>query len=518
MPPLSSPPTDELQALRAELAAMKSELRVVTVERDLLREKLKAYQRQLFAAKSEVRGAEQRDLFLNEAEAAATGSEPAQETQAEQSIEVGAHERKKRGRKPLDPMLPREIVRHELPESERVCAHDGHALVEIGTEISEQLDIVPQQVRVIQHQRVKYACPCCDLGIKVTPAPARIIPRGLLTESALAWVVVSKFADALPLYRIAALLHRFGGDLSRGTLAASVVRVGTAVQPLINLMRDHLLEADIVYGDETTVQVLKEPGRAAQRKSYMWAQMSGTGPPVRLFSYSPTRSTAQAAALYAGIKPGVALMSDGYEPYNDVAEKNQLVHLGCWAHARRYLIEAEENLPKAQRGRDHPVSEFIRLIGQLFAIESRCEGMAPADRLLARQSESRAILEQIEAMLLRQLHAVLPQSAFGKALHYLQGQWPKLIRYVENGAWPISNNACENAIRPFTVGRKNWLFYDTVAGANAAANLYSLIETCKANSVEPYAYLVALFKSLPLANTADDYEALLPWRLTTSTD
>jgi hypothetical protein len=144
--------------------------------------------------------------------------------------------------------------------------------------------------------------------------------------------------------------------------------------------------------------------------------------------------------------------------------------------------------------------------------------MAPADRLLARQRESRAILEQIEAMLLRQLHAVLPQSAFGKALHYLQGQWPKLIRYVENGAWPISNNACENAIRPFTVGRKNWLFYDTVAGANAAANLYSLIETCKANSVEPYTYLVALFKSLPLANTADDYEALLPWRLTTSTD
>lgn len=513
MPPPPSSPTDELQALRAELAVMKSELRVVTVERDLLREKLKAFQRQLFAAKSEVRGSEQRDLFLNEAEAAATGSAPAQETEAEQSIEVGAHERKKRGRKPLDPMLPREIVRHELPESERVCAHDGHTLVEIGAEISEQLDIVPQQVRVIQHQRVKYACPCCDLGIKVTPAPARIIPKGLLTESALAWVVVSKFADALPLYRIAALLHRFGGDLSRGTLAASVVRVGTAVQPLINLMRDHLLDADIVYGDETTVQVLKEPGRAAQRKSYMWAQMSGTGPPVRLFSYSPTRCAAQAAALYAGIKPGAALMTDGYEPYNDVADKNQLVHLGCWAHARRYMIEAEENLPKAQRGRDHSVSEFIRSIGTLFAIESRCEGMAPADRLLERQRESRSVLEQTQALLLRQLNAVLPQSAFGKALSYLRGQWPKLIRYVENGAWPISNNACENAIRPFTVGRKNWLFYDTVAGANAAANLYSLIETCKANSVEPYGYLLALFKALPVAQSVDDYEALLPWRL-----
>ena len=128
------------------------------------------------------------------------------------------------------------------------------------------------------------------------------------------------------------------------------------------------------------------------------------------------------------------------------------------------------------------------------------------------------MLEKIEALLLKHLNAVLPQSAFGKALHYLQGQWPKLIRYVEHGAWPISNNACENAIRPFTVGRKNWLFYDTVAGANAAANLYSLIETCKANSVEPYGYLVALFKALPLAQNMDDYEGLLRWRLVTSTD
>ena len=513
MPTSSSSPSDELQALRAELAATRSELRTVTVERDLLREKLKAYQRQLFAAKSEVRGADQRDLFLNEAEALADRNAPAQESEAEPTVEIGAHERKKRGRKPLDPMLPREVVRHELPESERVCAHDGSALVEIGAEISEQLDIVPQQVRVIQHQRIKYACPCCDLGIKTTPAPARIIPKGLLTESALAWVVVSKFADALPLYRIAALLHRFGGDLSRGTLAASVVRVGEAVQPVINLMRDHLLDADIVYGDETTVQVLKKPGRAAQRKSYMWAQVSGTGPPVRLFGYSPTRSTAQAATLYAGIKPGAALMTDGYEPYNAIAQANQLVHLGCWAHARRYMIEAEEILPKAQRGGEHPVSEFIRLIAQLFALEARGERLTIDERQTLRQRESTTVLEAIETLLLRQLNVVLPQSAFGKALNYLKGQWPKLTRYIQNGAWPISNNLCENAIRPFTVGRRNWLFYDTVAGANAAANLYSLIETCKANGVEPYRYLVALFTALPLAQTADEYESLLPWRL-----
>lgn len=206
---------EEYEALQASQAA----LRVVTVERDLLKEQLKAFQRKLFAAKSEARGSEQKDLFLNEAEALAPSAAtmPAQEEEGTPRIEVAGHKRKKRGRKPLDPALPRVEVRHELPESERVCPHDGQALVEIGVEISEQLDIVPQQIRVLQHQRVKYACPCCDGGIKTTPAPARIIPKGLLTESALAWCITVKYQDGLPLYRQAALLHRFGGDLSRGS-------------------------------------------------------------------------------------------------------------------------------------------------------------------------------------------------------------------------------------------------------------------------------------------------------------
>ena len=373
MPP-SSDSADVIETLRSErdaahsvIATLEGELRRLRVERDLLHAQLQAAKHKLFAAKSEARGTEQRDLFLNEAEALATA--PAQESEPG-TVEVGAHRRPKRGRKPLDPALPREVVRHELPVEERVCPHDGTTLVEIGAEISEQLDIVPQQVRVIQHQRVKYACPCCDQGIKTTPAPARIIPKGLLTESALAWITVAKYQDALPLYRTAALLARFGGDLSRNTLAASVVRLGVAVQPIINLLRDHLLDSDLVYGDETTVQVLKEPGRAAQTKSYLWAQMNGTGPPVRLFSYAPTRSTAHALALYAGIKSKAVLMTDGYEPYNEVARVHDLVHLGCWAHARRYLIEAEQAIPKAQRA-EHPVTALITRIGDLFAVEAK---------------------------------------------------------------------------------------------------------------------------------------------------
>jgi hypothetical protein len=184
--------TEDYQALLAEQQRLANQLRLVTVERDLLKERVDAFLHKLYAAKSEARAnPAQRDLFLNEAEALApNGTSVAEEAKLE-AVEVAGHRRKKRGRKPLDPHLPREIVRHELPEAERVCAYDGTRLVEIGTEISEQLDIVPQQVRVIQHHRVKYACPCCDESIRVTPAPARIIPRGLLTETALAWVATA---------------------------------------------------------------------------------------------------------------------------------------------------------------------------------------------------------------------------------------------------------------------------------------------------------------------------------------
>jgi len=503
----------ERDAAVAERDAIRGELRVTKVERDLLKEQLKAYERRLFGAKSEVRSTEQRDLFLNEAEALAPASAYAQADDGDgDERHIPAHKRKKSGRKALDPALPREVVRYELPESERICPHDGAILVEIGVEISEQLDIIPQQVRVIRHERVKYACPQCDQSIKVTPAQTRIIPKGLFTQAALAWFVTSKYMDGLPLYRIAALLKRFGGDISCNTLAASVVRVGEAVQPVINLMRDQLLDSDIVHGDETVVQVLKEPGRRAQSQSYMWAQMNGSGPPVRLFSYAPGRGTERGAEIWAGVRSGAVLMSDGYGPYNAIAKANGLEHLGCWAHARRYLIKAEDVVPKAARGKHQLSTQFIHLIGKLYAAESKTKEM-PQRRARIRRRYSRRVLIAIKALLDETLDTTAPSGALGKALTYLAGQWPKLIRYVENAAWPIDNNPCENAIRPFVIGRKAWLFSDTVGGAKASANLYSIVETCKANGVDAYRYLADLFGALPLANTVGDYETLLPWHL-----
>ena len=379
-----------------------------------------------------------------------------------------------------------------------------------------------QQVRVIRHERVKYACPCCDGGLRLAPKPAQVIPKGLFTEGLLSWVITSKYLDGLPLYRQAALLGRFGGsDMSRNTMACSVVRVGMAVQPVINLMRDRLLEAPLIHGDETEIQVLKEPGRKAQTKSYMWVQTTegsganGTGPPIRLFAYSPSRSAKVALGLYAGVREGSVLMTDGYDCYDKVAQADKLVHLGCWAHLRRYVYDAEQALPKAKRGTDQVAVQLLDLIGQLYHVESvaRKEGLSASALTLRRQQQSVPVLAKIEALLLVKIHTVMPQTLLGKALHYAHAQWPKLKRYVEDGNYAIDNNVCENAIRPFVVGRRGWLFSDTVAGANASANLYSLLQTCIANGIDGYWYLRRLLAELPKAKTVDDYEALLPWKL-----
>ena len=458
--------TEEIAALQKALASAKNELVLVRSERDLLKERLNKFMRKIFAAKSEVSSQNQKDMFFNEAEVLCAQAQPAaQEEDGEgEGIDVPAHKRAKRGRKPLDPALPRTVVRHELPESDRVCPHDGSTLKEIGVEASEQLDIIPQQVRVIRHERVKYACPCCDGSLRLASKPAQVIPKGLFSEGLLAWVITSKYCDGLPLYRQAALLGRFGGsDLSRNTMAASVVRVGQAVQPIINLLRDHLLQAPLTYGDETQIQVLKEPGKSAQSKSYMWAQMTqgagpaGTGPPIRLFAYSPSRGTAAAQVLYAGMGAKSALMTDGYAVYDQIAQAHQLVHLACWAHCRRDFNDALQALPKNARTVDQLAAQFMALIAQLYAVEAKAREreLGVQELLEQRQLHSVPVLQKIEALLLASIHVVLPGSLLGKALHYLSAQWSKLKLYVTAGEYPIDNNACENSIRPFVIGRNN---------------------------------------------------------------
>lgn len=197
------------------------------------------------------------------------------------------------------------------------------------------------------------------------------------------------------------------------------------------------------------------------------------------------------------------------------AQAHELVHLGCWAHCRRGFNDALQALSRNARGPGQLASQFLTLIAQLYAVEARAREreLGPQALLVERQLHSAPVLNQIEALLLANIHAVLPGSLLGQALHYLSSQWNKLKLYVNNGAYPIDNNACENSIRPFVIGRKGWLFSDTGAGANASANLYSLLQTCAANGIDGYWYLRTVLTALPKAQTADDYEALLPWRI-----
>ncbi len=472
-----------------------------------LEEKLNLLLHKRFAPSSEKAASGQFDLFFNEAEAQLEAA--ADEEAGEDFVTVPAHGRRKTGRKPLPAGLPRIEVIHDLPEDEQVCPEDGHALKLIGEEISEQLDLIPAKVQVIRHIRKKYACPCCQGQVRLATLPPQPIPKSLASPGLLAQVTVNKFVDGLPLYRQVAILLRSGIELHRGTLAHWMIQAGQLVQPLINLMREELLAYDILQMDETTIQVLKEPGRAATAQSYLWVQRGGPpATPLVLYDYAPTRSASVAIHLlddYAGW-----LQSDGYEAYANAAKNRPIRLLGCFAHARRKFDEALKAQGKTPRRAGH-AAKGMAYIQKLYRIEQAIKAEKPPVRLITRQQQALPVLEAMRHWLDGALNEVAPGSLTGKAVHYLNQQWRKLIRYAEDGRLSIDNNACENAIRPFVIGRKGWLFCDTVAGAKSSANLYSLVETAKANGLEPYGYLRRVFTELPKARTLEDIEALLPY-------
>jgi transposase len=381
-------------------------------------------------------------------------------------------------------------------------------LSEINQIVSEQVDIIPAQLRVIRHIRKQYAC-ACGQCIQTAPLPGQPIPKSMASPGLLAHVVVSKYQDALPLYRQEQILQRVGVTIPRATLASWMIRCGQLVQPLINLLRDHLLAYDIVQMDETTVQVLKEPGKTAQSTSYLWLQRGGPpDAPVMLFDYDPSRSQ----AVPIGLLDGFAgyLQTDGYSGYNGVVSTGGLVHVGCMAHARRKFSEAVKG--QGRHPRPGKAQQGLAWIQTLYRIEKQARtGLSPPERKAHRQQHAAPVLARLRQWLDDSLPTVPPGTLIGKALNYLHNEWPKLIRYLEDGRLEMDNNLAENAIRPFVVGRKNWLFSDSVHGVKASANLYSLVETAKANGLEPYQYLRRVFTVLPQAETVEDIESLLPW-------
>lgn len=410
-------------------------------------------------------------------------------------------------RKPLPADLPRVRQVHELPDEQRHCPC-GCRLEKIGEQISEQLDIIPASVQVIEHVRIKYACKACEETIKTAPPPATLLPKSIASANTMAFVITSKYADGIPLYRLSGILKRYKIDLPRQTLSESVLKTANLIEPLIVRLREHLLQSTVLYMDETPVQVLNEPDKSPQSRSYMWVQRGG--PPdktVVQFTYDPSRATAVPDKLLSGYQG--ALMTDGYKPYRAVALTKQLEHLCCWAHARRKFVEAQKAQPKGKTGK---ATMAISLIAKLYAIETSVQFSDAATRHRTRQEQSVPQLNKLKAWLEKTANQVPPQTAIGKATHYTLEYWAELSRYVENGYWPIDNNAAENAIRPFVIGRKAWLFSNSQRGAKASANLYSLIETAKANQREPYRYLSWLFERLS-STEEKDMDSLLPWNM-----
>lgn len=500
---------DYIRTLEGRAAAMQERIQ-------FLEEQFRLAQLKRFAPSSEKFGAQ--GCLFNEAEQEMLTPAP---EDGDDGTDDTKSPPKKRGRRPLPPHLPRKRVEHDLPESEKVCACCQGVLHRMGEETSEQLNIIPARVEVLQHVRFKYACRQCDRHgeastIVTSPMPPQPMPGSIASAATVATVLTAKYADGMPLYRQHDALLRGEVDIARGTLAQWCIKAGMLLTPLLLAMKQELLANDFIHGDETTLQVLKEDGRRAQNQSYMWVYRSAAGSarPVVLFEYQPGRGHEHPERFlmdYAG-----TVMTDGYSAWRMLKSMLKgMRHLGCMAHVRRRFDEAL----KAQKNPTGRAKEALELIGKLYRVEAQARGKPPDGMTTVeytyqlRQEKSRPVLDALQAWLTHHQPEVMPQSLIGKAISYAPGQWVYLCRYVDDGRAPIDNNLIERDIRPFTTGRKNWLFSNSAAGAGASASatIYSLMLTCRACDVEPYAYLVHVLTELPCRKAGDDVTDLLPF-------
>ena len=415
----------------------------------------------------------------------------------------------KKGRQPLPAHLDREDRTYEL--SEPVCECCAQPLHVCGIEESEQLKIIPAKISVIRHRQTKYACRHCEqtaerCQVITAPKPAQPIPQSIASPEALAAVVTAKYCDALPLYRQVDILARGGLDISRSTLASWCIKAGELVAPLRQAMQQHLLKQGVVCADETRVQVLDEPERAATSQSYMWVYRSGEyhKQPVVLYDYQPGRGKEYPAAFlkgYAGY-----LQCDAYQAY---ASLENVSLSCCWAHARRKFNDALLAQPKKTGKASHALST----IQKLYAIEQQARELSAEARHQLRQEKAAPLLQEFKQWLDESHAQLTPKSYVGEAVNYVLNHWADLNRYLENGMLGIDNNVTERDIRPFTTGRKNWLFSKSVEGAKASATLYGLVMTCRANDINPYYYFQKLFRDLPGREKDAPLDDLMPWNI-----
>ena len=533
----------EIARLRAALAA--SEARAAAVEAELaqvravvsaseamikhLKLEIAKLRREQYGQSSE-RGArliEQMELQLEELEADATEDEIAAERAAARSTSVAAFERRRPARKPFPEHLPRERVVVEAPTA---CTCCGSArIVKMGEDVTETLEVIPRRWKVIETVREKFTCRDCE-KISQPPAPFHAIPRGWAGPNLLAMVIFEKFGQHQPLNRQAERYAKEGVDLSLSTLADQVGACAAALQPIHDQLRAHVLAAERLHGDDTTVPLL---ARGGSRQARLWTYVrddrpfAGGAPPAALFCFSPDREMTNPNRHLAGWAG--TLQADAYGGYNDLYRANRnpapVLSALCWSHARRKFFELADIAGNVRKGKPaHEISpvalQAVTRIDALFDIERGINRLPAAARLEARQRLSRPLVEALHDWLLAERARMSKHNPVAKAINYMfekAGRWDAFTRFLDDGRLCLTNNAAERALRGVALGRKAWLFAGSQRGGDRAACMYSLIVTAKMNDIDPQAWLadvLARMPNLPVSRLPE----LLPWNWATGQD
>lgn len=475
---------------------------------DWLMEQMRLAKKKVYGASSEQMKEElvgQLSLMFDETEAwLSTRRTSVKETK------VAAHTRQKRSSRVeevLPENVPVEVVEHRL--SELTCPECGTVMEEIGSEVRRTLVMIPAQVKIREDVYYTYACQNCkqtgtETPILKTEKEPPLIPGSYASPEAVAHLMVQKFVMYAPLYRQEQEWNRAGVMISRQTMSNWVLRVAEDwLRPIYDQLHRRLLQREVLHADETTLQVLKLEGRTTRSKCYMWLyRTSGDAEhPIVLYEYQQTRKAENAEAFLKGFHGW--LHADGYSGYHRLPENIRVV--GCWAHLRRKFDEAVNALPK-ERQAGCAALEGLRYCNVLFAIEKELAELPPEERYKQRLARSKPVMDALLAW--AETKTAPPKSSLGKALYYLREQWPYLSRFLEDGRLEMSNNRAERSVKPFVMGRKNWLFANTEGGAQSSAIVYSLIETAKENGLDPYRYLVHVLSKAPILAAGDENWAL----------
>lgn len=498
---------DDIAALKAMLVAsearnLRKDDRIERLERLVA-----AFRQAAFGRKSEKSDPDQFELALEDLETAIAAVYAEEDADVPVTRPISKPRAVNRGALPVH--LPRI---EEVIEPESLICGCGGCLHCIGEDVSERLDVIPAQFRVIVTRRPRYACRACTDGVVQAPAPARLIPGGLPTEATVAHVLVSKYADHLPLYRQAQIYARQGVELDRSTLADWVGRAAFELRPVFDALMADLKGSTKLFMDETRAPVL-DPGARKTRTGYFWAlarddrPWAGGAPPGVAFTYAPGRGGQHAERILQGF--GGILQVDGYAGYNRLLYPDRVapdIRLAyCWSHARRKLVEITRTGPA-------PIAEAgVRRIRELYRIEAEIRGRDSAARLAARKERSAPVVYELEAWLVDQRARVAAKSPLGEALKYIARYWDGLCLFLDDGRIEIDNNTVERTISPIALNRKNALFAGHEAGAENWAVIASLIETCKLNAVDPNTWLTTTLSAIAGGHKQNRIDELLPW-------